>query len=172
MDKIVFLDRDGVINQKPPLHQYILQWDDFHILPGVIEAIKQLNDAGYKVVVVTNQRCVALKQATHQQIEHIHNQANQVLNNHGANVDLFLYCPHDYGQCNCRKPDIGLFLIAEMYFNIDKEESWMIGDSATDIAAGTAYGVNSLWIKDPCDGLMSFSSLLDAVTFIITHRHS
>ena len=170
MDKIVFLDRDGVINQAPLPHQYVLQWEDFHLLPGVIEAIKRLNNSNYKVIVVSNQRCVALKQATYSQIEDIHKKVNQLLNNNGANIDLFLFCPHDYGQCNCRKPDIGLFLKAESYFDVNKKESWMIGDSISDIAAGTTYGVNSLWIKKHPDD-EGFTSLLDAVTFILAQKN-
>lgn len=172
MEKIVFLDRDGVINRKPPPHQYVVRWEDFHLLPNVIDAIRLLNNADYKVIVVSNQRCVALKQATYSQIEDIHEKANQLLNHYGANIDLFLFCPHDYGQCNCRKPDIGLFLKAERFFDINKKESWMIGDSSTDIAAGTAYGVNTLWIKKHADNVWSFTSLLDAVTFLLAQKNS
>lgn len=167
MEKVIFLDRDGVINQKPPPHQYILRWKNFHLLPGVVEAIKLLNDSGYKVIVVSNQRCVALKQATYQQIEYIHDKTNQLLNAYGANIDLFLFCPHDYGQCNCRKPDIGLFQKAENFFEINKTESWMIGDSFTDIVAGTAYGINSLRIQEPADNIHSFTSLLEAVKYLL-----
>jgi histidinol phosphatase-like enzyme len=63
-----------------------------------------------------------------------------------ANIDLFLYCPHDIGECNCRKPDIGLFLEAERFFDVDKSQSYMIGDRESDIAAGRDYGVKTILI--------------------------
>lgn len=143
--KAVFLDRDGVINVPcSRKHDYIKSVSEFQFLPGVTKAIRQLNDKGYLVLVVTNQRGVARGMMTMEQVNIIHEYMQMRLAESGAHLDGIYVCPHDYGQCHCRKPDIGLFLQAEKEFAIDKEKSWMVGDSDTDIQAGQNYGVKTI----------------------------
>lgn len=144
MRKTVFLDRDGLINERAAPHQYITRWEDFRFLPGVPESIRTLNEAGYLVLVVTNQRGVASGIMTIEAVEDIHRQMCRSLVEAGAHIDRIYVCPHDVGQCTCRKPDIGLFLQAEKEFPIDKNCSWMVGDSDTDVEAGRRYGVRSI----------------------------
>jgi D-glycero-D-manno-heptose 1,7-bisphosphate phosphatase len=141
MNKAVFLDRDGVINEKPEEGEYITSWDDFHILPGVAAGIALLNKAGYKVVVVTNQRCIAKDQLSVTDLEKIHERMSQTLSRAGAKLDGIYYCPHDYQpSCNCRKPAPGMLLEAARVHGIDLGSSWMIGDSDTDMQAGKSVG--------------------------------
>jgi len=141
MNKAVFLDRDGVINQKPKEGEYITSWDDFHILSGVADGIALLNKAGYKVVVVTNQRCVAKDQLSVTDLEKIHEQMSRALSTAGAKLDGIYYCPHDYKPpCNCRKPAPGMLLEAARIHSIDLGSSWMIGDSDIDMQAGKSVG--------------------------------
>jgi D-glycero-D-manno-heptose 1,7-bisphosphate phosphatase len=141
MTKAVFLDRDGVINQKPKEGEYITSWDDFHILPGVADGIALLNRAGYMVVVVTNQRCVAQGLLSVAELEKIHEQMSQALSRAGAKLDGIYYCPHDCGlSCNCRKPAPGMLLEAAQIHGIDLGSSWMVGDSAIDMQAGKSAG--------------------------------
>lgn len=134
MNKILFLDRDGVINKKAPPHQHITSVDDFIILPKVYEALDYARSQGYKIIILTNQRMV---QSSIYQSIHEHMMAAL------PQIDAVYVCPHDYDSCECRKPLPGLFYQAELDYNIDKEKSIMIGDSDTDIQAGESYGVRS-----------------------------
>lgn len=144
MRKAVFLDRDGLINRQAAPHHYISAPKDFEILPGVPEAIRSLNDAGFLVIVVTNQRGVARGMLTIKQVNAVHGFLQSELAKYGAHIDAIYVCPHADGECTCRKPDIGLFLMAERDFDIDKSQSWMVGDSDTDVEAGKRYGVRSI----------------------------
>ncbi len=144
MHKTVFLDRDGLINQQAPEHDYIKSWGEFHFLPGVAEAIRRLNDAGYLVLVVTNQRGVARGMMRMSAVNKIHQAMCRALDEAGAHIEKVYVCPHESGTCNCRKPDIGLFLQAEQDFKIDKQHSWMVGDSDSDVEAGRRYGVRTI----------------------------
>lgn len=77
-------------------------------------------------------------------IEDVHRYMREELARYGAHIDGIYVCPHNAGECACRKPDIGLFLMAEKEFQIDKSRSWMVGDSETDRMAGERYGVRTL----------------------------
>lgn len=142
------MDRDGLINRKAEPHRYITRRDDLVILPGVHEAIRSLNEAGYLVIVVTNQRGIAKGMMSMEDVKDLHDYLLEELAKKGAHIDGFYVCPHDVGQCNCRKPDIGLFLMAEEDFPIEKNGSWMIGDSESDVYAGERYGVRTLLTDD------------------------
>ena len=141
MTKAVFLDRDGVINQKPEEGEYITSWEDFKILPGVAEGIALLNRAGYMVVVVTNQRCVAKGLLSVADLEKMDEQMSQALSRASAKLDGIYYCPHDYEpSCSCRKPAPGMLLDAARVHGVDLRSSWMIGDSEIDMQAGKRAG--------------------------------
>lgn len=157
LHKVVFLDRDGVINVQAAEHEYIKSWEEFVFLPGVPEAIGVLNRAGYLVLVVTNQRGVARGMMSLADVDEIHRKMCLALEKAGAKIDKVYVCPHDIGQCSCRKPDIGLFLQAEQDYDIDKKKSWMVGDSRSDVEAGMRYGVRSILSN----------SLIDAANQII-----
>ncbi len=118
----MFLDRDGVLNEKMPEGRYVESWSDFHLLPGVAEAIGRLNRAGLRVVVVSNQRGIALGRYLAADVEAIHSSLQDLLKAHGAHVDGFYFCPHDKGQCNCRKPLPGLFQQAAADFRRSRRE--------------------------------------------------
>jgi D-glycero-D-manno-heptose 1,7-bisphosphate phosphatase len=141
MSKAVFLDRDGVINQKPPEGEYVTRWEDFHILPGVAEGVALLNRAGFTVIVVTNQRCIAKGQVTVVELENMHQRMTALLAGSGAIIDGTFYCPHEIEPvCECRKPAPGMLLSAAALHGIDLSASWMIGDSDIDIQAGVNAG--------------------------------
>lgn len=159
MRKAVFLDRDGLINRQAAPHHYISDPVDFEILPGVPEAIKRLNDAGFLVIVVTNQRGVARGMLTMEQVNTVHGYLQSELVKHGAHIDAIYICPHADGECTCRKPDIGLFLMAEKDFDIDKSQSWMVGDSDTDVEAGKRYGVKTIKTSKLGDAVRLFLPL-------------
>lgn len=171
--KVIFLDRDGTMNEE--VH-YLHKPEDLRLLPGVGQAVRRFNEAGYQVVVVTNQAGVARGYYTEQDVIELHAYLNRMLKEEGAHVDAFYYCPHhpEHGigpyktECRCRKPGIGMFEQAEQAFKdgINKEESYMIGDKLLDVEAGHRYGVRSVLVGTGYGGKIredqSAKGLLDA----------
>lgn len=147
----VFLDRDGVINRKAAEGKYISEWDEFAILPGVEKAIAKLNRRQYRVLVVSNQRGIALGFNTAEAVEEIHKSLQQHLAAFNARVDGFYYCPHNEGECDCRKPATGLFERAVRDFpGMTPQTSVLIGDSLSDIQAARNFGCRSIFMQgDP-----------------------
>jgi D-glycero-D-manno-heptose 1,7-bisphosphate phosphatase len=152
MKKAAFLDRDGVINRKAPDGGYITRWEDFQILPGVSEAIALLNATGFQVIVASNQRGVAKGLYSIAALDEIHSQMRRALASGNARVDAVYYCPHDiFPPCTCRKPAPGMLLTAAIEHNIDLANSWMIGDSSTDVEAGKRAGCKSILLASRSD---------------------
>jgi D-glycero-D-manno-heptose 1,7-bisphosphate phosphatase len=173
MKKAVFLDRDGVINRSAPDGGYVTRWEDFHILPGVPEAIALLNTANFLVVVATNQRCVAKDLLSLSGLEQLHANLRTTLEPAGARLDAIYFCPHDiFPPCTCRKPLPGMLLDAAKEHHIELSSSWMIGDSASDIEAGKRAGCKTILINqltelvDPTPDLYA-DSLLSAAHKIL-----
>ena len=145
--RTVFLDRDGVLNEKMPEGQYVTQWAKFRLLPGVIDAIGRLNRAGMRVIVVSNQRGVAMGLYTSADVDAIHAALRNLLSDEGPSVDGFYFCPHDKGECNCRKPLPGLFQEAVSEFpDIEAAGSVMIGDCLSDVEFARALGMRCIFI--------------------------
>ena len=141
LSKIAFLDRDGVINSCNPKNGYIGSLKDFKWVPGAIKTIKLLNDKNYKVVVVTNQSGVARGFFTIKDVKKIHSYIQKKLKENEAKIDKFYFCPfHKDGivkkykkNSSLRKPNIGMFRLAQKKYKIDKKNSFMIGDQKTDM---------------------------------------
>lgn len=144
--KAVFLDRDGVINLD---RAYVHRWEDFEFVPGIVDAMRQLKQAGYLLVVVTNQSGIARGYYSEAQYQQLTAQMRKALENAGADVDAVYHCPHHpegsvatYAiDCDCRKPAPGMILQAARELGIDLASSWLIGDKPSDIDAGKAAGV-------------------------------
>jgi D-glycero-D-manno-heptose 1,7-bisphosphate phosphatase len=146
----VFLDRDGVINRKLPEGQYVTRWEELELLPGVAGAIAALNRSGRKVIVVTNQRGVALKLMTAAEVEAIHEQLRAELARESASLDAIYYCPHDRDECDCRKPRTRMIETAFRNFpGAGPMNSIFIGDSLSDIECGRAAGMATILIDNP-----------------------
>jgi D-glycero-D-manno-heptose 1,7-bisphosphate phosphatase len=166
--RYVFLDRDGVLNRKLPEGAYVSAWAQFQWLPGAVEAIARMNRAGLTVIVVSNQRGIALGRVSVEQLELVHDQMRSHLAGQGARLDAIYYCPHDRGECNCRKPDIGLFEQAMNDFpQVNANNSVVIGDSLSDIQAGRRLGMKTIFIQGEPDrqkaGAQAAASLADGV---------
>jgi D-glycero-D-manno-heptose 1,7-bisphosphate phosphatase len=147
--KYVFLDRDGVLN-RCLVGSYVTSWEQFEILPGVEQAIAQLNRSGRKVIVVTNQRGIALGVHSEADMLAMHDRLRDHLAAHGAHLDAIYYCPHDNGQCHCRKPQTGMFEQAfQDFHDATASNSVMVGDSLADIEAASRLGMRSIFISDP-----------------------
>ena len=169
MKKAAFLDRDGVLNRKAPEGQYVTRWEEMEFLPGAREAVRSLNQAGYIVVVVSNQRCVAKGLITASELDSMHARMRYEFEAGGARIDAIYYCPHDFQPpCSCRKPQPGMLLEAARKYELDLAESWMIGDSDHDVEAGRSAGCRTVRLigsgKSPsAEANVVASSLLDAV---------
>jgi len=166
--KVVFLDRDGVINKRPPVHQYVSCQDEMILLPGAADAIRRLNEAGFFVFVVSNQRGIQRGIMTMEDVNDVNDYLNDIIAGAGAHIDKFYVCPHGDNECECRKPKPGLLLMAEAdlhekaYF-VNKEKSFLVGDSNTDIAAGNAYGVKSLKIGESDGEFKNLEAAVDRI---------
>jgi histidinol-phosphate phosphatase family protein len=141
MRRAAFLDRDGVINRKATGHGYVTRWEEMHLLPDIAESIALLNRAGFLVIVVSNQRCVAKGLISSSDLDSLHRRMCNELAGAGATIDGVFYCPHEeQPPCNCRKPAPGMLLTAARIHQIDLPASWMIGDADIDVAAGKNAG--------------------------------
>jgi len=145
--KAVLLDRDGTLNVKPSEHEYLSSAAQFEWLPGAPEAVASLALAGYFLAVVSNQRGVALGVTAEDALRAIEELIQLRLRDLGCRIDAFRYCVHDVdARCACRKPAPGLLLQVASEFGLDLARSWMIGDTAADVAAGRAAGCRTALI--------------------------
>lgn len=133
----VILDRDGVINFDSK--EYIKSPAEWQPIPGSLEAIARLNQAGWKVLVATNQSGVARGLYDMHTLNAIHHKFQRLLTRFGGHVDAIFICPHGPDDnCHCRKPKPGLFLTAIQRFEINPQHTYAIGDSLRDLQAGAA----------------------------------
>ena len=144
----VFLDRDGVINEKPLPGEYVTAWEQFRIIPAAVDWIRLFNALDLLVVIVTNQRGIARGLMTINDLEEIHRRMLDDLSAAGAHVDRVLYCPHEEGSCECRKPKPGLVLRAQSELGIDLSRSIMIGDSDRDEELARCCGLRFVRVDD------------------------
>jgi len=148
--KAVFLDRDGVINQKPPGDGYIAHWGEIRYTADVFSSVAALHQAGFKVFIATNQRGIALGKTRPADLEDIHRRMREEFARHGVLIAGIYVCPHGIADhCSCRKPKPGLLLGAAAEHGLDLSSSWMIGDSERDVEAGKRAGCRTVRILLP-----------------------
>ncbi len=147
MNKAVFLDRDGVINRERG--RYTTNADEFIINDGIGEAVKLLKDNDFLVIVITNQGGIAKSLYSAEDVLEMHIKFCMYLAEFDTKIDDFYFCPHhhDYGKCLCRKPGSLLFEKAIKIYDIDTENSFMIGDSERDIIAASKCGIKGIQIE-------------------------
>lgn len=139
MNKAVFLDRDGTINIDK---NYLHKPDEFELLPGVLEGLKKLQAAGYLLIVITNQSGIARGYYSESDFQVLNNYMLHLFEKNGVRIQDVFYCPHHpYAliekykcECNCRKPNLGMYYSAVEKWEIDLDTSWAIGDKARDCA--------------------------------------
>jgi len=136
---VVFLDRDGTINQDAA--DYIKSWPEFKFLPRSIEALRDLTAAGFIIIVITNQSAIPRKFLSAEELENIHSKMKAAVESQGGKISDIFVCPHmpDAG-CDCRKPAPGLIDQAKKKHDIDLATAAMIGDSARDIECAQKAG--------------------------------
>ncbi len=145
--RAIFLDRDGVINRKAPEGEYIRNWSEVELVPGVVESLAVLSKAGFKLIVVTNQRGVALGKVQLHDLLDIHARLADTLGRQGIPIAAFYFCAHEKSaHCDCRKPEPGLLFRAAREHSLELGQCWMIGDSPTDIEAGKRAACRTVFL--------------------------
>ena len=153
MNRCVFLDRDGTIAKDVP---YCANPEHFQLLPRAGAGIKQLNNAGFKVILITNQSGIGRGYFTAVALDLVHEKMKADLAVHGAHLDGIYYCPHHPDEnCDCRKPKPKLILQASEEHHIDLARSYFVGDTANDIAAGKAAGCTTVLIAQNGQAIQS-----------------
>ncbi|MCX7862056.1 MAG: HAD family hydrolase [Bacteroidales bacterium] len=155
MRKVVFFDRDGVINNNEDY--YIYQWEKFRFNEGVIEGLKKLAQHGYEFIIISNQSGVFKNIYSIWDVEVLHNRLSEYLFDHGISILEYYYCVHhpETTNCLCRKPQSLLFEKAIARFNIDVQHSWMIGDQMRDIEAAKLCGIRGILVEPNSNLLLS-----------------
>jgi len=147
--KYIFIDRDGTLNVRPPRACYIERPEDFMWLDGAKEAIKRLKEAGYFIILISNQPGIARGNLTEETLQQIHKKMQRDLEEVGAKIDRIYYCPHNWDDgCECRKPKPGMFYMAQREYSINLSRCYMIGDDERDIEAGQAAGCKCMLVDE------------------------
>lgn len=149
MNNAIFLDRDGTIIEYPLNENYIdNKLCNMKFIPDTAKAIKLLNSLDYKIIVITNQSTVAYGNSTEEDLNIFNRVMIKELEKFGARIDKVYYCPHCYSDnCDCRKPKNKLMKLAAKEFDIDLSNSWMIGDTKTDMQTGKNVGCKTILVK-------------------------
>jgi len=148
--RAVFLDRDGTIVEDPG---FLHEPDKVKLLPGAAAAIRRLNDAGYRVIIVTNQSGIARGRFTVADYEAVQQRLVELLAAKRARIDAAYFCPHHPqfpgpggASCDCRKPGLKMFQEAQAAFDIDFSRSWWIGDRLSDVQPARLLGGNAILV--------------------------
>jgi D-glycero-D-manno-heptose 1,7-bisphosphate phosphatase len=157
-NKAVFLDRDGVINKKVSVRDFVKNEKELVYFSGVIETVRKIKESGFLAIIISNQSGINRGIIRKENLEKINEKLKKDLG-----VDGIYYCPHlPEENCNCRKPRNGLIQRALNDFNIDVKKSWMIGDSDSDIIAGEASGCRTFMV-DSEKGLAQIADMLNTL---------
>lgn len=158
-NKAVFFDRDGIINRE--LDRYVEHLGEFEILDGVGEALKRIKSKGYYLILVTNQGGIAKGLYSHDTVNEIHQSLQEYLKGYDAEFDELYYSPHhpDFGNSLNRKPGSMMLERGLARFDIDPNQSYLIGDKERDIQAAEAVGVKGILV-DPNTDLRTLLHLI------------
>jgi D-glycero-D-manno-heptose 1,7-bisphosphate phosphatase len=160
---VVFVDRDGTINAKGDGYGYVTRAEDFRFLPGAVDGLRALSDAGAAIFVVTNQRAVALGLMTESDLAEIHALMLDALACDGVDVAGVYQCVHDVGTCDCRKPGTGMFEAAlRDRPDLAARPAFVIGDSPSDVEAAARMGWPAVMV-----GAAATPSLAEAAEWVL-----
>jgi D-glycero-D-manno-heptose 1,7-bisphosphate phosphatase len=139
--KIVFLDRDGIINKKAKDHEYITKVEDFVFNEGVFKILEDLKHEGCEFIIITNQRGIARSKFSENDLRRIHDHMIEIFKGKGLDLLDIFYCPHEKDRCDCRKPKPGLLEQAANKYDIDLAQSILMSDSLQDVEMGKKFGI-------------------------------
>jgi D-glycero-D-manno-heptose 1,7-bisphosphate phosphatase len=158
----IILDRDGVINRKPARACYVKTWAEFEWMPGALEALALLREAGYRVILVSNQAGIARGAMTEADLHAIHRLMIRRVTAAGGHIDAIYFCPHGWEEgCECRKPKPGMLFQAQRDFNLDLTRTYFVGDDERDAQAARAAGCLSALVSEERPLLAFVQSLLE-----------
>ena len=161
----VILDRDGVLNERPPRAEYVRRPEDFHWLSGALEALRLLKEAGWRVVIVSNQAGIGRGLMSEEDLQAVHGKMRSEAEAAGGCIDAIYYCPHDWDEgCDCRKPRPGMLFQAQRDRHLDLTRTHYIGDDLRDMQAAEAAGC--LWAMVSED-----TPLLDVTNRLLAEQH-
>ena len=175
--KPIVLDRDGVINED--LWDYVTKKEEFKPIEGSLLAIKKLTDAGFNIVIATNQACISKRVINKKQLQAIHDHMFLLVQEAGGKIDFVAFCPHaPKDNCSCRKPETGLLDEIEEKLGCSLKNSFFIGDKESDVKCAINYGCTPLLVKTGYgERTLSskycppkercFNNLLDAVHYVL-----
>ncbi|PWB45599.1 MAG: D-glycero-beta-D-manno-heptose-1,7-bisphosphate 7-phosphatase [Nitrosomonadales bacterium] len=178
--KLIILDRDGVVNFDSD--QFIKSPDEWKPIPGSLEAIARLNQAGYRVVLATNQSGIGRGLFDMATLNAIHDKMHKALAQVGGRIDALFFCPHAAdSKCDCRKPNSGMFEEISKRFNMELDGVPAIGDSLRDLQAASALGAQPILVRtgkgektlaagNLPEGTLVFTDLAEAVQHLITRN--
>ncbi|MBI5843041.1 MAG: D-glycero-beta-D-manno-heptose 1,7-bisphosphate 7-phosphatase [Deltaproteobacteria bacterium] len=158
--KIVFCDRDGVINRDSD--QYVKTWEEFEFLSGSLEALAMLKDAGFSLVIVTNQSILGRGMIAPETLSRTHENMAKAVREAGGGITDIFFCPHKPADgCECRKPKPGMILSAAKKYGIDPKDAFMIGDSAKDMDAAGRAGIGKTVLVATGNGLKARAECME-----------
>ena len=153
----MILDRDGVLNARPPRATYVTTPEHFHWLPGALDALRLLREAGYVVLIVSNQAGIGRGMMSEEDLAKIHARMQSDVKAAGGRIDAVYHCPHTWDEgCWCRKPSPGLLFAAQRAHHLDLSRTYFIGDDERDEEAAVRAGCRSILVSED-------RSLLDIV---------
>ncbi len=175
---LIVLDRDGVINIDRT--DYVRSQEDWEAIPGSLEAIARLTDAGWKVVVATNQAAIARRMIDYSTLGEIHHEMCKQVRAAGGEIDKIFFCPHHPDDdCDCRKPKAGLLHHIATHYGLTCWEGVpLIGDSLRDLQAAEAVGASPILVltghgektrEQLSKAIPIFKNLWDAVAHVLPH---
>jgi histidinol-phosphate phosphatase family protein len=157
-----------VINRKAAEGDYVTSWQNFEFLPGALDGLKLLGDSPVSIIVVTNQRGIALGRMRAEDVEDIHVRMRSAVKHAGGRIDAVYHCPHD-GGCGCRKPDVGMFEQASHEFGLRLDRTAVVGDSPSDMLAAARIGATQVLVggRKPSEADYVAADLADAARWLL-----
>jgi len=171
-NKVIFLDRDGTINEDKG---YISSPKDFHFLPNAIEALKLMKENGFLLIIITNQSGIGRDYYTEEDYHKVTDKMGTILKENNLIIDDCFYCPHSpESNCDCRKPGTVMIDKAIEKWNVDISKSFFIGDKLTDIQAGNTCNLETILISNTVKDFQqnyTAKDLMESYKYIIKHSN-
>ena len=149
-DKVIFIDRDGVINKDPggwTEHSYVTRWEDFHFLGGAFDALALFKKSGFKVVIISNQAGVGKNFFSREDLDRVTVKMLESIHKRGGEIENVYYCMHKKeDNCDCRKPKTGMLEDAIKIYEVKPHETYFVGDSIVDVEAGAKLGIETVLV--------------------------